>query len=242
MKIYAKTDIGLLRPNNEDAYVFIEKDDQNCLAFVCDGMGGHLGGSYAANQTIDILSSAYHEQEIGKNVNLWLYDKIQKANEFVYNESLKNPSLKGMGTTLSGILQLQGKFYYAHLGDSRVYIYDDAHLEQITTDHTLVNELLHGGFITYKQSLKHPKKHVLTNALGIKKEVSVDIGEIKKEPQENIFICSDGLYNMLDNKKIEKILSSQQSITEKGNELLQKALQAGGTDNITFIILECDKS
>lgn len=240
MKIYAKTDVGLLRPNNEDAYVYLEKDENNCMAFVCDGMGGHLGGAFAANQTIDTLSRAYNNLDKVKNMNLWLYDRLQEANQIVYNESLNNEKLKGMGTTVTGIIKLDGNYYYAHLGDSRIYLYDEEKIEQITTDHTLVNVLLHKGMITYKQSLKHPKKHVLTNALGIKKEVSVDVGLIDKKPKQNLLICSDGLYNMLDNKKLHKILASKVPVIEKGNELLTKALQAGGNDNITFIIIECE--
>lgn len=238
MKIFAKTDVGLLRPSNEDAYVYLEKDEQNFMAFVCDGMGGHLGGSFAAHKTIEVLTEAYKKLDKVKNVGVWLYETLQNANSLVYEESLTNPSLKGMGTTVSGVIKIDGNLFYAHLGDSRIYLYDNESFEQITTDHTLVNTLLHNGLITYKQSLKHPKKHVLTNALGIKKDISVDIGPLNLKSNQNLLICSDGLHNMLDSKKMHKILTADLPLTERANDLLTKALQAGGTDNITFVIIE----
>ncbi len=237
MKIYAKTDTGIVRQNNEDAYFYKEKDSKNFIAFVCDGMGGHLGGSYAANKTIEILADAY-KKPIHKSVGIWLYETLQKANEAVHQQSLENEHLSGMGTTVSGVLCIDGKMYYAHLGDSRIYVYDSNSISQITTDHTLVNSLLHSGYITYKQSLKHPKRHVLTNALGIKKEVSVDIGEITLKDNQNILICSDGLHNVLDNKKLLKVLTSKESIIFRGNELVEKVNAAGGNDNVTFILIE----
>ena len=238
MKIFAKTDVGLLRPSNEDAYVYLEKDEQNFMAFVCDGMGGHLGGSFAAHKTIEVLTEAYKKLDKVKNVGVWLYETLQNANSFVYEESLTNPSLKGMGTTVSGVIKIDGNLFYAHLGDSRIYLYDNESFEQITTDHTLVNTLLHNGLITYKQSLKHPKKHVLTTALGIKKDISVDIGPLNLKSNQNLLICSDRLHNMLDSKKMHKILTADLPLTERANDLLTKALQAGGTDNITFVIIE----
>ena len=131
-----------------------------------------------------------------------------------------------------------GTIYYAHVGDSRIYTYSKDDIQQITTDHTYVNSLLLNGLITYKQALKHPKKHVLTNSLGIKRNVSVDIGRIPLHEDENILICSDGLHNMLDKKKMLKILSQSISTEQKVDELIAKALQAGGTDNITLILLE----
>ena len=125
MKIFAKTDVGLLRPSNEDAYVYLEKDEQNFMAFVCDGMGGHLGGSFAAHKTIEVLTEAYKKLDKVKNVGVWLYETLQNANSFVYEESLTNPSLKGMGTTVSGVIKIDGNLFYAHLGDSRIYLYDN---------------------------------------------------------------------------------------------------------------------
>ncbi len=239
MKIYAKTDTGLVRQSNEDAYFYKEKDKDNFIAFVCDGMGGHIGGSYAANKTIEIIDNAYRNPDI-KSVGVWLYETIQKANDAIYNQAKEQPEFVGMGTTCSGVICHEGKFYYAHVGDSRIYTYDANNISQITTDHTLVNTLLQRGYITYKQAKTHPKRHVLTNALGINKEISVDIGEIPLNPHENIIICSDGLHNCLDGKKLLKALNSTDSIIEKGDELINKINSMGGPDNITFILLESE--
>ena len=112
-----------------------------------------------------------------------------------------------MGTTLSGIVVVNNEMYYAHIGDSRIYTFNERDLQQITTDHTYVNTLLLNGLITFKQALKHPKRHVLTNALGIKKNVSVDIGQIRLKEDESILITTDGLHNLLDGKKLIKLLN-----------------------------------
>lgn len=241
MKICAKSNKGLVRLTNEDAYLFSKKDENNFIAFVCDGMGGHLGGSFASNKTIEILKEEYDKLDcsnLTKNVGVWIFDVISKANNFVYNESLSNLNLKGMGTTVTGVIMYNNVLYYAHIGDSRIYIYNQNFIDQVTTDHTYVNTLLLNGIITYKQALKHPKRHILTNALGIKKNVSVDIGQISLKNDDNLLICSDGLYNHLDKKKLLKILSDDTDFETKAENLVEKALDLGGTDNITLILLQ----
>ena len=241
MKIIAKTDIGLVRSTNEDTYTYLVKDENNFMAFVCDGMGGHLGGSYASSKTVEFLNEAFEKLEPTnpvKNLGVWLFDVLQSANEFIYEQSLANENLKGMGTTVSGVVVLNGEIYYAHIGDSRIYAYSKNDLQQVTTDHTYVNQLLLNGLITFKQAQKHPKRHVLTNALGIKRKVSVDIGQIKLKDDENLLICSDGVYNLLDRKKMMKLLNEEIDIELKINMIKEKVLSLGGTDNLTLILLE----
>ena len=241
MKITAKTDIGLVRSTNEDTYTFIKRDDGNFLAFVCDGMGGHLGGAFASSKAVEMMNNsfnAFFEKKRTKSIGVWLFDVITKINAFIYEESISNETLKGMGTTITGVVKINNEIYYAHIGDSRIYIYNNDELRQITTDHTYVNTLLLNGLITYKQSLKHPKKHVLTNALGIRKSVSVDIGQISLKENDNLLICSDGLHNLLDGKKLLKALNEPLEIDEKINFIIDKALDLGGNDNITLILLE----
>ena len=241
MKIIAKTDIGLVRSTNEDTFTYLVKDENNFIAFVCDGMGGHLGGSFASSKTVEFINEAYNNLDTSKplrNVGIWLFDLLQQANDYIFEQSLINENLKGMGTTVSGVINFNGEIYYAHIGDSRIYVYSESDLQQITTDHTYVNTLLLNGLISFKQAQKHPKRHILTNALGIKRKVSVDIGQIKLKDNENIIICSDGLHNMLDGKKLLKVLSEKVDIEYKINLLKDKALSNGGLDNITVILLE----
>lgn len=241
MKIIAKTDIGLVRATNEDTFTYIVKDENNFMAFVCDGMGGHLGGSYASSKTVEILNDAYEKLDPSssiKNLGVWLFDTLQSANEYIYEQSLANENLKGMGTTVSGVIMLNGEIYYAHIGDSRIYAYSKDNLQQVTTDHTYVNTLLLNGLITFKQAQKHPKRHVLTNALGIKRKVSVDIGQIRLKDDENLLICTDGVHNLLDDKKLTKLLNEEIDIELKINMIKEKVLSLGGLDNITLILLE----
>lgn len=241
MKIIAKTDIGLVRATNEDTFTYIVKDENNFMAFVCDGMGGHLGGSYASSKTVEFLNDAYEKLDPSssiKNLGVWLFDTLQSANEYIYEQSLANENLKGMGTTVSGVIMLNGGIYYAHIGDSRIYAYSKDNLQQVTTDHTYVNTLLLNGLITFKQAQKHPKRHVLTNALGIKRKVSVDIGQIRLKDDENLLICTDGVHNLLDGKKLTKLLNEEIDIELKINMIKEKVLSLGGLDNITLILLE----
>lgn len=240
MKIFAKTDIGLVRSTNEDTFTFINKDENNFIAFVCDGMGGHLGGSYASSKTVEFINEAYNKLDVSslKNIGVWLFDTLQSANKYIFEQSLINENLKGMGTTVSGVIMVNGELYYAHIGDSRIYVYDDNELNQITTDHTYVNTLLLNGLISFKQAQKHPKRHVLTNALGIKRKVSVDIGQIRLSENQNILICTDGLHNLLDGKKLLKLLSQKIDTELKVNLVKEKALELGGIDNITLVLLE----
>ncbi len=241
MKIIAKTDIGLVRATNEDTFTYIVKDENNFMAFVCDGMGGHLGGSYASSKTVDFLNDAYAKLDPAtpiKNVGVWLFDTLQAANEYIYEQSLANENLKGMGTTVSGVIMVNGDIYYAHIGDSRIYAYSKDSLQQVTTDHTYVNTLLLNGLITFKQAQKHPKRHVLTNALGIKRKVYVDIGQIRLKDDENLLICTDGVHNLLDGKKLTKLLNEEIDIELKINMIKEKVLSLGGLDNITLILLE----
>ena len=241
MKIIAKTDIGLVRATNEDTFTYLVKDENNFMAFVCDGMGGHLGGSYASSKTVEFLNEAYEKLDPSnpvKNLGVWLFDVLQSANEYIYEQSLANENLKGMGTTVSGVIMLNGELYYAHIGDSRIYAYSQNDLQQVTTDHTYVNTLLLNGLITFKQAQKHPKRHVLTNALGIKRKVSVDIGQIRLKDDENLIICSDGVHNLLDGKKLLKLLNEEIDIELKINMIKEKVLSLGGLDNLTLILLE----
>ena len=123
MKFFAKTDIGLVRSTNEDTFTYIVKDENNFIAFVCDGMGGHLGGSYASSKTVDFINEAYNKLDTSKplkNLGVWLFEIFTNINTAIYEESLRNENLKGMGTTLSGIVVVNNEMYYAHIGDSRI--------------------------------------------------------------------------------------------------------------------------
>ena len=242
MKISAKTDIGLKRQTNEDTFLIAKKDDNNFIAFVCDGMGGHLGGSYASSKTVEMLNEAYEKLDTNnppKKLGVWLFETLQTINEFIYNHSLTNENLRGMGTTVSGVICLNGEFHYAHIGDSRIYVYNsNEKIEQITTDHTYVNTLLMHGYITPKQAAKHPKRHVLTNALGIKKDVSVDIGQIKLDANDNLLLCTDGVHNLLNEKKLIKLLISELDTDAKCDLIKDKVLELGGNDNLTLVLIE----
>lgn len=241
MKITAKTDIGLVRQTNEDNYVFVKKDEHNYLAFVCDGMGGHLGGSFASSKTVEKIEEAFNNLDTTKpikNIGVWLFETLQNINTVIYEQAISNENLKGMGTTVSGVVVINDEMYYAHVGDSRIYTYNENDVQQITTDHTYVNTLLLNGLITFKQALKHPKRHVLTNALGIKKNASIDIGQIRLRDNEKILLCTDGLHNLLDGKKLLKLLNQEVELEEKVNLIVEKAIELGGNDNITLILME----
>ena len=229
MKAYGATNVGKVRKNNEDAFIILEEKDIYLLA---DGMGGHLGGEYASTMAVkdlkDLLSQAQDKEAITR--------AIQEVNERIYDKSLEDENLAGMGTTLSMIYILGKELYYANIGDSRIYRVQNKKLEQLTVDDSYVNYLVEVGAISQEQAKDHPKKNVLLKALGTTKEIDIFVQSLTWEEDDIYLLCSDGLTNMLEEEEILKIISSSDPKTGV-EKLINRALEHGGKDNITVIVL-----
>lgn len=229
MIAYGATNVGKVRKNNEDAFKISDKENIYLLA---DGMGGHLGGEFASSMAVQDLEKLLIDVKNKTEIK----EAIEEVNRKIYQKSLEDENLSGMGTTLSMVKILEDHLYFANIGDSRIYRLKDGSLTQLTIDDSYVNYLLEVGAITSDQAKDHPKKNVLLKALGTTEDIEVFVQEVQWQEDDLYLLCSDGLTNMLDEEEIQEILSSHEA-KEAVDILIDRALGRGGKDNITVIIL-----
>jgi serine/threonine protein phosphatase PrpC len=224
------TDVGRVRDGNEDD--FIDQSNRLGLVAVADGMGGHRAGEVASATALEALRAAVASGQS-------LRDAIEGANDAVLEKSVSDQELAGMGTTLTaGMLGSDGYLVVGHVGDSRAYLVRDDELTQITDDHSLVEEMVRGGELTREQAEVHPRRSIITRALGIDPEVEVDEYPIELQPGDRILFCSDGLTTMVRPDEIASILSREHDPKRAAQLLVDAANAAGGEDNITAVIVE----
>jgi protein phosphatase len=231
------TSPGTEKKFNEDAVETAEING-GLLAVLCDGVGGDNGGDLAAR--IALKSALYFFSASDNKDNLEkIKHAIEESNSFVLNHSSASAQQKNMATTLE-ILYLKDNFvYWGHIGDSRIYHLKSKRLNQITKDHSLVQKLLDEGYLTHKQAADHPQKNVIIKALGDNQFIEPDLSKIRlNENEENkIFICSDGVTNLISNSELEKVLNSD-DIEEIKTTLIKMIKLRGARDDYSFIIIE----
>jgi protein phosphatase len=241
LKSAALTDIGKQRAINQD-YIF--KSDEAIgilpnLYIVADGMGGHKAGDYASRFCVDDF---VREAKTGKFKTLLggLQSIVNAVNEHVYTESLKTPEYKGMGTTLVAAVVHDGSVTVTNVGDSRMYLFSkDGGLRQITVDHSLVENMIQNGELERKDAVHHPKKNIITRAIGVESVVEPDFFEAEIESGDIILLCSDGLSNMVDDDKMNDCLEDKKkTLEEKARTLVDLANERGGKDNISVVLTE----
>ncbi|KJS20943.1 MAG: hypothetical protein VR72_12710 [Clostridiaceae bacterium BRH_c20a] len=238
MHVNSLTNIGLVRKANEDSFL---ADKNRGLFVVADGMGGHEAGELASSIAIKTLDDFLTSQVITNQKSKGLCQAIQKANELVYKESRLNSNCAGMGTTLTAALFIDYILYVAHIGDSRAYLIRDKSINLLTRDHSLVGELFRQGELTESEAYRHPHRNILTRALGTEREVEIDQVEIKINSGDLLLLCTDGLYNLVhDNEILREIIQNGTDMKKTVNQLVQIALERGGVDNITLILVSCD--
>ena len=235
--------IGKARELNEDSYI-IKKIDNDCCRYVfvvADGMGGHKAGEFASQKACEFLT-AYIEENIEaekKDIKRMLRNAINKVNRELYDIARKDKEKDGMGTTVVlCLVDAKNKLYIANVGDSRMYILRDEYFTCITEDHSYVNDLLKMGELTKEEALNHPKKNMITRAVGYEPRVKVDIFEEQFIEDDVLLLCSDGLTNMVSEEKIKDELLRDTSSKEKVKTLIDMANKNGGKDNIAVIIIE----
>ncbi|GIN67288.1 MULTISPECIES: Stp1/IreP family PP2C-type Ser/Thr phosphatase [Bacillus] len=242
MKTALKTDRGKIRQHNEDdAGIFTEKEDR-VLAVVCDGMGGHLAGDVASRMAVSALRAVWEQTKdipaLPAESEAWLKEQITAVNQKIFDHSRAHEECQGMGTTVVCALYTGKTLTVAHIGDSRCYLLHNESFTQLTEDHSLVNELVRTGGISKEDAEHHPRKNVLTKALGTDPEVAVEAHSFEIEPGDKVLLCSDGLTNKVDDEKLKEMLQSASSLEEKAELLVQMANDNGGEDNITVALLE----
>ncbi len=245
--IAGKTHIGMQRKDNQDSYGFFEpKTEEEFLKkgrlfIVADGLGGHKGGRVASNMAVKIVGEEYYKSE-HEDIYTALVSAIEIANRKIFEKGNSDEALERMGTTCTTVVIRQPYLYLAHVGDSRAYIIRENIIKQISTDHTLVEEMVNSGILSKNEAKTHPDSHILTRSLGIHEEVEVDILDppIKLEEGDVIFLCSDGLTIYLNDEEIKKIVQKE-DINKASEKLIDIANSRGGRDNITVEIIKVNK-
>ncbi|AFI28259.1 MULTISPECIES: protein-serine/threonine phosphatase PrpC [Bacillus] len=237
-----KTDTGKIRQHNEDDAGIFKGKDEFVLAVVADGMGGHLAGDVASKMAVKAMGEKWNEAETipqaPSECEKWLIEQILSVNSKIYDHAQAHEECQGMGTTIVCALFTGKTVSVAHIGDSRCYLLQDDDFIQVTEDHSLVNELVRTGEISREDAEHHPRKNVLTKALGTDQSVSIDTRSFDIEPGDKLLLCSDGLTNKVEGTELKDILQSDSAPQEKVNLLVDKANQNGGEDNITAVLLE----
>ena len=224
----AATDTGQVREGNEDSYLI---DRRIQLFAIADGMGGHRAGEVASATALEGLQLAMAE-------GIAVGDAVGRANTAVWDKASADPELAGMGTTVTAAWSDGTTLTVAQVGDSRAYLLRGETLQQVTVDHTLVEELIRTGRLTEEQAKVHPQRSIITRALGVDSSVDVDVFSLVLQPNDRVMLCSDGLTSMVRTGPIADILLREADPTAAANALVDAANAAGGDDNITVVVLD----
>ncbi len=241
MQVFAKSDIGRERKLNEDFYFASTPSDKIKLFVLADGMGGYNGGEVASKMAVEAVKAhvqKYFEESKNskESIEELLGQAVRYANDVVYKKSQCKKDLSGMGTTLDVCLIYNSRIYIAHIGDSRVYRIRKDFMRKLTKDHSYVQTLIEDGTITKEEAFNHPKKNMLTKALGCTPEVEPDVFSKTFIKDDIVLMNSDGLTNMVRENEICSIIkNNKENVAE---ELIKKANENGGYDNITVIIVK----
>lgn len=239
MNYFYITDPGKVRERNEDSVLITSNDKGEYLLVVADGMGGHKDGEVASSIAVSHIGKRFKEiSSVGNKEDAinWMQSTVSEANVLIYKYVAEHPESEGMGTTVVISVLTPTFLLIGNIGDSSGYVYKNKKLHKITIDHTLVNLLVKSGELTEEEAKNHPRKNVLMKALGASTNVEMDIFNVELNV-DGIFLCSDGLTNMLDNDQIAKVLNDKGTIEEKLEKLVFKANNRGGNDNISIAYL-----
>jgi protein phosphatase len=239
-----RTDPGLARENNEDSVAI---DEPTRLGILADGMGGYNAGEVASGMATTFIKSELGRwlAQAGRHANAREVRRameicVDNANRSIFNAANSNPQYSGMGTTLVvGVFQ-DGRLMLGHIGDSRCYRLRQTQLEQITKDHSLLQEQMDAGLITPEQAATSTNKNLVTRALGVEDAVLLEVNEHKVEPGDLYLMCSDGLSDMLDDEAIAQVLTGDGSLEQKTVQLIDAANANGGRDNISVLLAQAN--
>ena len=240
MQVFTKTDIGLVRKDNQDSSAYSVISSDCAWAVVCDGMGGAKGGKTASSAAVqyicEFIAREYKDDMDEEALSDTLVSAVDGANLAVYKMAMENSELAGMGTTCDLVFVRKGIAHVVHVGDSRTYSIRDGKILQITEDHSLVQEMVRRGELTQEQAMKHPNKNLITRALGVAHEVHIDYIEAEFNEGDVLLICSDGLSNFVS--KADMVRTAQENKGELMiDTLVEIAKRHGGLDNITVTVI-----
>jgi protein phosphatase len=243
IELASLTDVGCQRENNEDQYCYWEpeSDEQFALkgrlAIVADGMGGHEGGQEASRIAVETVQQTYSNAP-GADAQALLVNAFHAAHRRIQDYAVRRPELSGMGTTCTAISVRNGQLYFAHVGDSRLYMLRGSVLSRLTHDHSYVGRLVETGVIRSEEAEFHPQRHILTSALGAGLEIALDSPQLPVSLQKDdlLILCSDGLWGLVNDREIQDTLK-ERSLEKACRNLVELAKQHGGPDNITVQLI-----
>ena len=240
MQAYGRTDTGRVRETNQDAFICGRLSEDALFVVVCDGMGGANGGNVASAMAVKVISDrimdVYREGLAANSLRNLLESAIAAANIEIYDAAMEEPELRGMGTTVVAAIRRDSELALANVGDSRAYFAGPEGMEQITRDHSIVQAMVEKGQLTQDEAKNHPRKHFITRALGVEDTVESDYNEFRVPPDTRLLICTDGLTNMVETDEIYDLVWSTDP-PEVPDRLLHAANMAGGSDNITAVLV-----
>ena len=238
MEIALLTDVGQKRTNNQDYVNHFVNRAGRTMILLADGMGGHRAGNIASEMAVTDLGAAWVDTQIEtvNEVREWFAHHLEIENQKIYKLG-RDEAYRGMGTTLEALAIIDNQAIYAHIGDSRIALIRGEEYRLMTSDHSLVNELLKAGQLTAEEAEAHPQKNIITQSIGQKDEIQPDMGIITLEPGDYILLNSDGLTNMISGSEISDIVTSDISLEDKAATLIRFANNAGGLDNITVALV-----
>lgn len=242
MRFGVGSDRGKVRQINEDSYNIISGYPGIPVTFViADGMGGHNSGEIASNLAVEFISNyilQFPEELQKHDTQGTIHEIIRLANMEIYQKSVEEPTFQGMGTTLILAMVTGRTLHIGHVGDSRAYLLREGEMTRITTDHSYIEELIKSGSISREEAERHPKKNIITRALGCFNEVEADIHTVELQEKDVILICTDGLTNMLNEDEIMNILTETKEPEQTCTKLIEIANEKGGEDNITVLVFK----
>ena len=238
MEIALLTDVGQKRTNNQDYVNHFVNRAGRTMILLADGMGGHRAGNIASEMAVTDLGAAWVDTQIEtvNEVREWFAHHLEIENQKIYQLG-RDEAYRGMGTTLEALAIIDNQAIFAHIGDSRIALIRGEEYRLMTSDHSLVNELLKAGQLTAEEAEAHPQKNIITQSIGQKDEIQPDMGIITLEPGDYILLNSDGLTNMISGSEISDIVTSDISLEDKAATLIRFANNAGGLDNITVALV-----
>jgi len=240
LKVSGATDLGCKRKNNEDYYFL---DEKRKLFIVADGMGGHKAGEKSSQMAVETAEKFLSQEKIKEiihdenQIKEAITEAIEMANKAVFDEARINRKFRGMGCTIIVALARGNLFHIGYVGDTRAYMVNKEDIKLLTEDHTIVQDLINRGNITYEESRTHPLKHMLSRSIGNKPAVEVGYKRAVLKSGNYLLLCSDGLNSMIEDEIIKDIVRTGEEIEKINVALIDKAKEAGGKDNITVIIV-----
>ncbi|MBR3909071.1 MAG: Stp1/IreP family PP2C-type Ser/Thr phosphatase [Clostridia bacterium] len=241
MQLFAKTDKGMVRNTNQDSFAVNTLPGDSAVAIVCDGMGGASAGDIASKTACEVISQyvlkSYTTSMTSEDIAKLLKNAIISANFEVFSLSKSDENLRGMGTTVVAAIVNEQQTVICNIGDSRAYLLNADGLRQITRDHSMVQSLVESGKLSQEEANTHPKKNIITRALGVEENLLIDSFCIDLTSNDKLLLCTDGLSNYVTSDEILQIVCDNSS--DKAVEILiDKANLAGGRDNITAVLID----